>query len=471
MLLYGFMFICGLSSLVALYDWRKGCYGWILIAAIQDPVRKLIPGSPGILVLATVPVWLAIIIGALGRERGMLGQFRREYPKLVTIISLFMLSMVPAAVISATYGEGSWQLTLVGLFSYMSVLIGMVIGFAYPRRSSDLIKLLGFYSVISGFMMSGTLMEYLGIRSGWRALGTEAMGFQWVRSHTGYAVGLIAGFYRSPDVMGWHAVTTAMLASTLALRSKGLNRAIWLGITAAGVVGALLCGRRKMFLMLPLFALAMFWMYWRSRHRDRLSAVLAVIVLSCIIVFAVYQQIGSNPELERYYFSESDEVAERIYTHMFSVLVVTYQQSGFFGEGLGTATQGTHHLHVERPRTWQEGGLSRMLVELGVPGFICFLALAIILFATIISVITRYDKVSPDFPIYAGLSGLFFANAGSFIVSHQIFGDPFINAFFAFLIGLIFSGARIILTSTSEEVLYSRPMRMSRQPRSSLKPA
>jgi len=44
--------------------------------------------------------------------------------------------------------------------------------------------------------------------------------------------------------------------------------------------------------------------------------------------------------------------------------------------------------------------------------------------------------------LLGGLFAVMCANVGSFIVSHQIFGDPFVIIFFAFLCGLILSGAR-----------------------------
>ncbi len=52
----------------ALLDWRRGLYFLILVAAVQDPIRKLTPGAPGYLVLATAPIWMAMIVGALGTE-------------------------------------------------------------------------------------------------------------------------------------------------------------------------------------------------------------------------------------------------------------------------------------------------------------------------------------------------------------------------------------------------------------------
>ena len=59
-------------------------------------------------------------------------------------------------------------------------------------------------------------MEYLGIAKGWAALGTVAMGHEWIQTSLyGTIVNMIAGFYRSPDVMGWHATALSMLSIIL----------------------------------------------------------------------------------------------------------------------------------------------------------------------------------------------------------------------------------------------------------------
>jgi O-antigen ligase len=153
--------------------------------------------------------------------------------------------------------------------------------------------------------------------------------------------------------------------------------------------------------------------------------------------------MGRDPEIEDYYFGELGDAPQRVKQHGYEALIVTYRQSGFFGEGVGTATQGAHHLKVKRPRTWQEGGLSRILVELGVPGFICFLMLAIALVWRVLSLITKHlEPKSKEFPIMAGLGGVLFANACSFVVSYQIFGDPFIIVFFSLLVGFLLSIGR-----------------------------
>lgn len=442
MLQYALLALVAFGAVSALSNWRAACYALILVGAIQDPVRKLTPGSPAYMVLATVPIWAGIVVGAWTQQPGLWHSFRSSFPRLAGVMALFVLAMLPAAAKSATYGHGSWQITLVGLFAYLSMLAGWLVGYAYPVREGDLARLLAFYCVVTAVMVVGAPMEYLGIGAESSALGTEAMGMKWVRNRSGYLIQMIAGFYRSPDVLGWHSVVLTMLASSLALWSSGRTRLFWVTLAAWGIIGGMLCGRRKMMLMLPIFVLALLWLYRRHRSRERARSPLGVIVAAAVVGYALYQQMDPNPDVQRYYFVDTEDVVDRIASHGYQALIVTYRQSGFWGEGLGTATQGTQHLRVARPRTWQEGGLGRLLVELGVPGFIAMAFLLLMLLRALLELTAGLGTHIRDFCLIAGLGAFFLANAASFIVSHQIFGDPFVNSFFSLMIGLLLSASR-----------------------------
>lgn len=175
-------------------------------------------------------------------------------------------------------------------------------------------------------------------------------------------------------------------------------------------------------------------------------AVAGILMGVLFLGYVIYDYVGSNPAAEDYYFETIGDVPHRLNQGSYAGVMTTYRQSGFFGEGLGTAATGAHNLAVKKPHTWQEGGLDYLMVELGVPGLLCFLFMSYILVKTILTLIfKRLDPKSADFSLMAGLAAVFFANTGSFIVSHQIFGDPFILTFFSFLTGLLLSAGRVEL--------------------------
>ncbi len=454
MILYSFFAFIGFSAFIALFNWRMGLYFFIVVGLVQDPVRKLIPGVPGYLVLATVPVWFAILVKLFTSRPHILRPLKQQYPSLNKSIFLLLLSMIPAAILSATYGPGSWQLTLVGAFSYGTILLGLIVGFWYAHNVKMLRNLLGFYCVVAASMQIGTYLEYSGYSL--PTLGTAMFNAEWIRYIPGEIIHMVSGFFRSPDVMGWHAVMLAMTAITLAVSGRGWKRWLWVILAVWGCGLSVLCGRRKMIYMLPIFFVVMTWLHWFIRGRMKKISLAIVLFLSLSGGVYFYKYMSPHEAYMTYYTENPNQAVERFEKDGFDALLVTYQQNGFWGAGLGSATQGTHHLKVARPRTWQEGGVSRIMVELGVPGLFCFIYFGYALITTGWRLVTkRIDPNNKNFTIWAGLFTMMLTNAGSFVVSGQIFGDPFISCFFAFMIGALLSAVRL------DEAMLIRPQRFS----------
>jgi hypothetical protein len=463
MLLATFMTLILVFTARAAMSWRTGIFLMILVAALQDPVRKLIPGTPGWLALATAPVLVATVLASARTTPHWWPAFRTQLRPIAKALVIFILLSIPAAVISASYGPGSWMLTVIGAFSYSVIFLAMLAGFYFARRLGDVRRMLAVYCVAHGVMLTGGIFEYLDWFREWTVIGDEALGYNWIRSQTGYVVEIISGFYRSGDVMGWHAAAVSILTLTLALSGRGLQRWLWLALTALAVTALLLCGRRKMVYMLPVFGLALMWIYWQAGRAAKVWSTFGLLALPAASVWFVGDWLGEEAGQVRYYTETSDETFDRLQTHGFLSLVDTYKQSGFFGEGLGTATPGSHHLQVARPRIWQESGPSRILVELGVPGALGFLGVVI---AIVLSLwrVTKYHlrSHSPCGLYAAGLVAFFLANAGSLTVSGQILADPFIASFLGFMVGIVLSFARapfLVPAQTATPAPPPRPMR------------
>jgi len=433
-----------LFALRALAGWRRGLVLMVILAALQDPLRKLVPGTPGWLVLATVPVFAAALVSCMLRTRRFWSDFRLGYPHIANSILLLAALSVPAAWLSATYSDGSWMMTLIGAFSYSVIFLSVITGFHYPRRLPELRTLLATYCIAHGLMLTGSIFEYIGWFKDSGLIGSEALGFEWVRRHSGYSVDMIAGFYRSPDVMGWHAAAVSMLTIVLAQASKGRRRLGWSLLCILALAALLMCGRRKMVYMVPVFLAGLGWIYWQAGKSSRVIALLGLIILPVGAAWLVGDQIAEDTSNIRYYSQTSDETMDRLEQHGFESLLGTYEQTGFFGAGLGVATPGVHHLDIERPRAWQESGTSRVLVELGVMGaFGMLLVMATIVFSVWRVTINQLRTRAASAPYAAGLFAFFLANVGSLVVSGQILADPFIAAFLGLLVGMNLSLPRL----------------------------
>jgi hypothetical protein len=274
-------------------------------------------------------------------------------------------------------------------------------------------------------------------------IGTEELGMQWIRYSGDYVVQLIAGFYRSPDVMGWHAATTVMVSIVLALTSRGGSRWGWVLLAAFAAGALLLCGRRKMVFMIPAFFTLIICLYWALGRRQGWTALLGVALVPVLIVGLLGNWLNEDSTQIRYYADNAADSFDQIEKHGIDSVIETVRQNGLFGSGLGVATPGSHHLNVARPRVWQESGPSRVMVELGVPGFIALLFLVLSLLRASWWV-TRYhlQSASPYAGYVVGLMACFTVNIASLVVSGQILADPFIASFIGLTIGIVLSFGR-----------------------------
>jgi hypothetical protein len=197
-------------------------------------------------------------------------------------------------------------------------------------------------------------------------------------------------------------------------------------------------GRRKAVYMVVAFAAAFLWRYIR---RLKLSEAFAFIFLAAILGGVVHQ-LGKNEE-SGVYARGAGTTRDELFDRLAGGVGATIDQFGFLGAGLGTATQGTQHLSGGTGFAWQEGGLGKLAVELGVPGLLA-LALTALVMMQLLLKITRH----PDLPetsqlLRAGLFAMFIGDAVTFMASAQAYSDPLLTLFSAFTLGCLFATSQL----------------------------
>ncbi len=433
--------IIAAGAVLAWKNWRWGICVAILIGLLQDPLRKLLPGTPAILTLASIPVWIAVAAGAAKANRDFLVQFLRQFPRLHIWLQRFALYLLIPAALSFTYGRGSWQITLLGAFVYGFGFLMMVLGWQFPLSRLTVAVLLGFYVVCASIALVGGPLEHLGWDARWRTLGTTALGHIWVTHRTGTAVYMLSGFFRGPDVMGWHAVMVFMFAAIMALCSRGKMRWMWIAAAIWGLLSLWLCGRRKMLAMIPVFLGCYTLLIYRFRSARRLVSTLGLLLL--LIGSGLHLAGRAYPEspVGDFYLTVFDEWEQQVVGHGVLSIITTVRQAGFWGYGLGMGQQGTHNIAVEKPRLWQESGPSKVVAELGIPGAILLLIVGFVLFRTAFEIV-RMGRSDRDVYLSAGLFSVLIANLASAVVSAQVYGDPFIALFLSMILGVQLSLCR-----------------------------
>lgn len=440
--LFGFFVVAG--AFAAFSDARAGLRLAIVAGMLQDPVRKLTPGTPPLLAISALPIVAAALLGLFTRDRRLWPRLALAHPRLARSLRVFAVSLAPGVLmLLVSYGLVAWRAALLGIFGYLTPLAAVVWGFNFVRDERDLRRLLTFYCAASALMMAGSLLEFVRLLPDWPALGTASLGAPWLRfTPSGLVIRLISGFYRSPDVMGWHAATLLMGAFTLALaRDRPAARA-WLLVAAWAAFGLLVCGRRKAMVMPALWALVVLVHFLRMRRVAGAAALVAAVAAVAAMLVYASGEAAIGPEYYAYAASIASDAPRRLQEGTFGAVWWTLVQAGVLGAGIGSASQGMQHLGGGVVRGWQESGVSKLVAELGLPGLVCGLLAAAQFVRSGLRALRLSPAAAPSHYLVVGLVGMAVANAASFIVSHQVYGDLLVMTLSAFFVGVALSGPR-----------------------------
>jgi len=434
-----FWIFVALSAFIAIKNWRLGIALLIIVGSLQDPVRKITPGAPAYMVLSFLPVWIGIIIGVVSAREWPWKAFGTIHPKVQSRMRLFGAALILATVVVFQYGFMAWTVAAIGLFSYMVPMLTLMIGFAYARSSFDISRMIIFYCLVTAVMLGGGVLEVLNIFPEWQALGTSTLGMHWIRHVSyGHMIELIAGFYRSPDIMGWHAASLSMFSLTMVLYGKAGPRWFWLMLACWGAFCVFISGRNKMISMTVVWIIAVALLHIYIGRTGRVVTMALAGGLLAFSVLLVSGKLGLNEDYNLYATQlAGGSLVERLEKTGTAGVLQTYYQSGFWGKGIGTAAQGIQHLGLPIQRSWQEDGASKLLVELGVIGFCVALLLAWATFKATLNTI-RYSRAKNVLsPLQLGLSGFVIANIANFIISHQVYNDGLIMVMVAMTLAMM----------------------------------
>jgi hypothetical protein len=426
-----------LAMSIALVDWRFGWLLAIVCGVLQDPARKLTSGTPVMMSLSIILVYIVVLFAAQGELQTYGRALARRFSDLYACLLLIFLFLALAAVNGiATYGLSNWKIPALSLFVYCTPVPAVVLGYAWLQREDQLFGLFRFYAALTSIALIGTPLEFFGVK--WAALGTVGIEYN-LRFITGIEIRLLSGFYRAPDIMGWHAATLACMGIIMAMYRRKLVRSWpWMLVSAWGFLNCLLSGRRKAIYMVAAFMLAFLWRYFR---RLRMNEIITFAIIGALLVVVV-NQVGKNEESSPY-ARGAVATSDEFFSRLEGGLGGSVQQNGFLGAGLGTATQGTQHIAGNVTLGWQEGGLGKLAVELGVGGL-----LAVALMALVLMNVLRKLTAHPDVPessqlMRAGLFALFIADAVTFLASAQAYSDPLLTLFSAFTLGCLLATATL----------------------------
>ena len=434
-----FFSFVALAVLVALVDWRRGWLLAVIVGILQDPARKITPGTPPEMTFSIIAVYFAILFGSQATLQAQLRDMTRRFGRIHLALMVVILCLVLAAITGLfTFGIGLWKVPALSLFIYLAPLPAVVIGYAWMQDEEALVKFFKFYAVATSAAMIGSMLEYLGVSS--RVLGLVAQPGPYIRHLIGVQIPMISGFYRAPDIMGWHAATLGSIGLAMAVRGGlRLKSWPWMLVAGWGFMNCLFSGRRKATYMLAVFAAVLVWRYFRRLTKTQLTAV----ALTSAILAVITYQVASNEKTD-VYTKGTVTTTDEVYIRLEGGLLETFGQYGIMGAGLGAATQGVHHITGRELNVgWQEGGLGKLAVELGLPGVAGVFFFAWVLFRTLFRISKYPDEPGTSQLMRVTLLAMVVSNVVNFMVSAQAYSDAVLILDAAFFVGCFLGTARL----------------------------
>jgi hypothetical protein len=456
-----------LGLAICLTNWRAGVFVCLISGFLLDPIRKIVPGEP-VYLTAVVGVFLlaTAIRATLRGVRFSLRPVHQWNKSLRLPMRLFFALVILESGITFVK-TGSAVLATIGLIAYLAPLPAVILGYNFARTEQDALKFLKVYAAFTVLLLSGIYLSLAGYD--WKILSSVGEGLI-AFSPTGEQLTLLSGFFRAPEVAAWHAATATCALVLLFMVIKGQRAIQWI---AASIVPFLLValvftGRRKfiveiaMFGCLYLFLLSVF-------HTSAVKSAL-ILVASIVLTFGAYTYLIPPDATGRVlpYYGRAAIVNEEGSGRLFGMTVDSFTyviaQNGLLGAGAGLGSQGAQHFGGGAVVVGDaaEGGLGKVLAELGILGLVLlsWIGIALLRYSWSIVAFTRKKDVSAS-KLSFGLMSLMAANGIVFATAHQVFGDPFVLIILGFMIGFLFAvpkmSERALALRQREQVLSGAP--------------
>jgi hypothetical protein len=428
----------GAACAFALVDWRRGWLLVIVCTIIQDGVRKLTPAAPVWISFLVVVLYAVIIFSARQQLIIELRDFGRRFGSIYTVLLSFAFLLLLSAVTGmVTFGFSNWRVPLLSLITYLVPFLAMLLGYTWLQREAAIDRFLYLYSAAISIALIGTLAEYFRLQ--WPVLGMVSFSGDYIRHLPGIQIRMLSGVFRGPDIMALHAATLTSIGIAFALRAGvGRRMLLWGGVATWGFLNCMLSGRRKALYFIVVFVVAFLFRYARRVRTGEIMVGLAMF----LVLYAVIQNLKSSESTNPYAagaVASQSEIRQRFE----GGALETLSQYGFMGAGLGSATQGVHHLLGARNLGWQEGGLGKLAAEVGLPGIVALLILAYLMGSMLLRLTAIGDVPGSSQFMRVTLFALVSANAASFVASAQAYSDAVLALNFGFLIGCLFATAAL----------------------------
>jgi hypothetical protein len=431
----------GLVALVTLNNWRYGLLCIIAIGVLQDVLRKLTPGAPAYYTVWSMAIFGLIAAVAIGKNA--INPLRVLWLGDKPLRAAFYLYFAIVA-IQLLHSLARWGSPIVPVFGaifYLGPVVALLLVITFARQEIWLERFIKYYLAL---MVPACLTVYLSLYFKEIIPVLRDVGAFQGRELIIYDVGTILysspGLFRVGERAAFHAATCCAFLSILLLEKRGwLGARVWYSALIILLVGAIiLTGRRKMLMALAIFWVLQFFLLAVLRRGMSRQAT-AILVLG--LLFAAGIGFVGEGEASLYVQRGSSVfqgLGERVPTAI-RLFLSAIDRSGGLGFGAGIAAQGARFAGIENAVLVggsSESGLGLLMVELGIPGFLMVFNLARVFLAKLRMVATVDDHLL----VYVvSFGALLLANAATFTVATQLYGDYFVLIILGIIAGMFYA--------------------------------
>ena len=425
----------------------------VLIGFLQDPARKLIAGEPVYMtILVGVLLGFAVLRNILIRPKSLTAPFVDWSQNISQPITIYLV-LVGIQFAHALIRYGTLIVPALGSVFYLAPLVAISIGYSQFPRFQAMRFFLILFSVLAVIVAVTVLMSYNGIES---PIFGE-VGFGLVIYDQGTVLKAHSGLMRSSEIASWHMGACVCFLIILWIDRNSLSStAITVGLITLLMSAIVLTGRRKM--IAQIFVFSVLYLPLLRFYQGRLSAsFLSGIAIAIALLWLTSEFFfsGSNASTFDLYLRRGSSVFGDA-TGRFEQLGLgsirwAIQRFGLLGGGLGVAAQGAQHFTGALASGAAEGGLGKIVSELGV---IALFIGAWMIYATgsyvnqCIKLVARH--VPPRLPLIVGVFCFIIANAPTFFVASQVYGDIFVLLVIGLLFGFLFATPRQVITELKQ---------------------
>ncbi len=432
----------------------------LFIGFTQDPFRKLVVGEPFYFVIMVGVVFFVVFFSTLNRVG-----FNRIFDPFIgwthdTKLPLFFFVAVLALqLIHSLVRYGNPWISVIGLMSYIAPFLGIMVGYYAINSIYQIRQFLKIY-VMCGFLVALTVLLSF---SGLDLKIFKEVGEGLKIYDQGSVLRSFSGVMRTGEIAAWHLASSACMIVILYLTSPKSLR-LWIAATLIVVLlsAVALTGRRKMLMLFTTFALALTLglLYFRQNLNIKYLVLGSIVLFGFWVGIESFSPGGYGNKFENYLArgtSVYNDASGRFIQLGFDPVSWAYNRVGVLGGGLGIASQGSRFFNVSSIAGGSaEGGLGKVMVELGLPGLLVIVWLVltfIVYFFRALRLSTQPLMPKNLMPLMLGLAMLLLVNVLTFSVATQVYGDMFVLIMLGLIGGFLFALPKLAVNNINREQL------------------